>query len=92
MIDDDALTSWTQEPPPHWRDVLTLAERKELLKMNPFRAWGTILVDWAIIFASMAMVAWMPNPFTILLALVLTFSGGLHPGRWGRQPSPCSCR
>jgi fatty acid desaturase len=70
-MNDDALTAWSQEPPPHWREVLTLAERKVLLEMNPLRAWGTILVNWLIIFASMAMVAWMPNPLTIVLALVL---------------------
>lgn len=66
-----ALASWTQEPSPHWREVLTLEERKQLLEMNPLRAWATILVDWAIIFGAMAMVAWMPNVLTVLLALFL---------------------
>lgn len=71
MNGHDASTSWTQEPLPHWRDVLTLAERKQLLQMNPFRAWGTILVNWGIIFAAMALVAWQPNPITVILAVFL---------------------
>jgi fatty acid desaturase len=71
MNDDTPSTSWTQEPTPHWRDILTVAERRELLEMNSLRAWGTVLVNWAIVFASMAMVAWLPNPLTILLALFL---------------------
>ena len=52
-----------------WKDVLGPDERKELLRMRPLRAWGSVLVNWALVFAAMAMVAWAPNPLTIVLAL-----------------------
>jgi len=51
------------------RDVLTIEERKELLQIVPWRSWAMVWSNWVLIFAVMALVAWKPNPLTILLAL-----------------------
>lgn len=51
------------------RAVLTPAERKALLAINPLRSWWMIGSNWLIIGAVMALVAWAPNPLTIVVAL-----------------------
>ncbi|MEO8604574.1 MAG: fatty acid desaturase family protein [bacterium] len=53
------------------REVLTLEERKALLRINPLRSWGMVLSNWLLSFAAMALVAWAPNPLTIVLALCI---------------------
>jgi fatty acid desaturase len=58
-------------PIPDWKDALTLAERRELLRINPWRAWLSLLTNWALIFAAMALVAWRANPLTVVVALLL---------------------
>ena len=52
-----------------WRDSMTRDELQELLRVDDRRAWLTLATNWGLIFASFALVAWAPNPFTILLAL-----------------------
>jgi fatty acid desaturase len=54
---------------PLWSQVLSRAERKQLERIDPLRAWWTVLSNWLGVFAAMALVAWAPNPFTIVLAL-----------------------
>jgi len=56
---------------PLWREALTREEIASLLQVRDARAWLSILLDWGIISASLAMVAAWPNPLTILLALFL---------------------
>jgi fatty acid desaturase len=51
------------------RAMLTAEERKQLLTINPVRSWWMVASNWLLVFASMALVAWMPNPITIVLAL-----------------------
>ncbi len=51
------------------RAVLTPAERKALLKINPVRSWWMIASNWVVIAAALALVAWRPNPLTIIVAL-----------------------
>jgi len=51
------------------REVLSLEERRTLLRIKPLRSWGMVLSNWALVFAAMALVAWAPNPLTILVAL-----------------------
>ena len=57
------------ERPPSWRAVLSREELDSLLEIQDWRGWLTIGVNWAIVFASFFLVAWMPNPATILVAL-----------------------
>ncbi len=54
-----------------WQDALSTQEIRELRKLRDARSWLTIAVDWGLIAASMAMVAYLPNVFTVLLALVI---------------------
>jgi fatty acid desaturase len=54
-----------------WLEALTRAEIQELRQMSPWRAWVSVLTDWGLVFAAFAMVAYAPNPLTILLALVV---------------------
>ena len=57
--------------PRSWREVLSRQEIDSLLEIEDWRGWVTLVVDWSIVFASFALVAWAPNPVTIVLALVL---------------------
>jgi len=54
-----------------WLDALTRDEIQELRRMNDWRSWGSLSVDWGLVFASFALVAYAPNPLTILLALAV---------------------
>jgi hypothetical protein len=54
-----------------WLNALTREEIQELRRMNDWRSWASLAVDWGLVFASFALVAYAPNPLTILLALVV---------------------
>jgi fatty acid desaturase len=54
---------------PLWSQVLTREERRALERIDPWRSWWSILSNWLGVFAAMALVAWAPNPLTIVLAL-----------------------
>ena len=54
-----------------WRASLSRDEIADLLEMHDLRSWGSIALDWAIIFGAMALVAYVPHVLTILLALFL---------------------
>jgi len=53
------------------RATLSPAERRELLEIDPLQSWWMIGSNWLLVFAAMALVAWAPNPLTIVLALVV---------------------
>ncbi|MBW2415350.1 MAG: fatty acid desaturase, partial [Deltaproteobacteria bacterium] len=54
-----------------WRAALSRDEIEALLEMRDLRTWGSIALDWGIIFGAMALVAWVPHVLTIVLALFL---------------------
>ncbi len=54
-----------------WRDAISREELRSLLEQSDWRSWSSIGIDWAIVFASFAMVAVWTNPLTIVLALFL---------------------
>jgi fatty acid desaturase len=62
------------------REALTLEERRELLRVDPLRSAWMIASNWVGVFAAMALVAWMPNPLTIVFALWLIGSRQLGMG------------
>ena len=74
---------WNKHPPwnrnswkpahdtPAGGEALGRDEIAALLRPNDLRSWGSIALNWAIVFGSMALVAAWPNPLTVLLALVL---------------------
>jgi fatty acid desaturase len=55
--------------PTDWKEVLSAEERRQLVTIHPWRGWVTIATNWALVFAAMALVAWAPNPLTIVVAL-----------------------
>jgi len=52
-----------------WLDRFTREEITELLRFDDRRAWASVIVNWALVFGSMAVVARWPNPLTVLVAL-----------------------
>ncbi len=63
-----ATTADTNAP---WRSALTRAEIEGLLEMRDLRSWGSIALDWGIVFGSMALVAFVPHVLSVVLALCL---------------------
>ena len=54
-----------------WLDALTREDIQELRQLHDWRSWTSLLSDWGLVFFCFAMVAYLPNPLTILLALVV---------------------
>jgi fatty acid desaturase len=54
-----------------WLDALTRAEIQQLRQMNDWYSWVSVITNWGLVFASCALVAAVPNPLTILFALVV---------------------
>ena len=54
-----------------WLDALTREDIQELRRMNDWHSWASLLTNWGLVFASFGMVAYLPNPLTILLALAV---------------------
>jgi fatty acid desaturase len=55
----------------NWQEALAREEIRELLEIRDWRAWFSLLVDWALIGASFALVAAFPNPLSIPIALAI---------------------
>jgi len=53
----------------HWKRALPSEVLREVLSLDDRRSAWTLIVNWALVFASMALVARAPNPLTIVLAL-----------------------
>ncbi len=60
---------WT--PQARWIDSFTREEIRQLLELRDWKSWRTLIFNWAVIFASMAMVARWPNVATVVAALCL---------------------
>jgi fatty acid desaturase len=54
-----------------WRDALSRDEIRDLLQHRDLRSWGSLAVNWGLIFGCFAVVAAWPNLLTILVALVV---------------------
>jgi len=52
-----------------WPDALSPAERRELLAIRGSRAWLSIATNWGLVGAAFALVAWAPNPLSVVVAL-----------------------
>jgi fatty acid desaturase len=52
-----------------WHAALSREEIQALLQLRDLRSWGTIAVNWGLVSAAFALVAWAPNVFTIVVAL-----------------------
>ncbi len=53
----------------HWKRKLSKEELREVLAVDDRRSAWTLAVNWGLVFASMALVAWSANPITIAVAL-----------------------
>ena len=60
-----------ENPTTGWSSSFSRDELDELLAMNDLRSWGSIALNWALVFASFALVAAWPNPLTLVVALVV---------------------
>ena len=75
MRTEQSAEDRTPEPPKppaseaRWRAALSKAELKEVLALDDRRSASTLVVNWSLVFASMALVGWSANPLTIGLAL-----------------------
>jgi fatty acid desaturase len=65
------MSAGQPEAPPHWREALSREEISELVETNNWRGWLSISLDWGLVAAAMALVAAVPNPLTIVLAIAL---------------------
>ncbi len=54
-----------------WREAFSTEEIRDLRLIRTHRAWLTLLVNYGLIAASMALVAYLPNVFTVVLALFI---------------------
>jgi len=53
----------------HWKSHFTKEELREILALDDARSLRTLVVNWGLVFASMALVGWHANPLTIVVAL-----------------------
>src|SRR5258706_11391640 len=60
----------TQTATPGWRDLVTRSEIDGWLAMADWKSWSSIALDWAIVFAAMALVARSSHPLAIVAATV----------------------
>jgi fatty acid desaturase len=51
------------------REVLSPEERKALLRLDPWASAWMVASNWLLVLAAMALVAWAPNPLTVVVAL-----------------------
>jgi fatty acid desaturase len=56
-------------PMPSWREALSRDEVRSLVEMRDWKSWSSIAVNWAVVAAAFTLVAWGPNPLTVLVAL-----------------------
>lgn len=54
-----------------WLERFTTDEIRDLRVVRDHRAWLTLAVNYGLVAASMALVAFVPNPFTAILALFI---------------------
>lgn len=52
-----------------WRDAITRDEWNELLRVSDGRGALQVALNWGLVGAFLALVAWAPNPVTVLVAL-----------------------
>jgi len=61
----------TTTVPANWLETFSRAEIDALLARNDARAWLSIAINWVLVFSAFALVAWAPNPLTIVVALLV---------------------
>lgn len=64
-LDADARTNAA------WHTRFSRSEIQELVRVESWRGWLSIAIDWAVLAAAFAMVAIWPNPLTVIAAIFL---------------------
>jgi fatty acid desaturase len=59
------------QPPGRWHEAFSTEEIQQLVKMQDWRSWLTLAVDWGLIAGAMALAATWPNPLTIVVAIAI---------------------
>jgi len=54
---------------PRWREALSSDDIRALLALRDWKSWASMGVNWGLVAAAFALVAWWPNPLTVLVAL-----------------------
>ncbi|MFN7952461.1 MAG: fatty acid desaturase family protein [bacterium] len=54
-----------------WLDYLSADEIRELRQMHDWRSWASLVTDWGLIGAALALVARFPNPLSVVLAVAV---------------------
>jgi len=54
-----------------WLEALTRAEIQQLREMSDWYSWMSLLTNWGLVFLCFALVAYVPNPLTVLIAVAV---------------------
>ena len=65
------MTATSRSP---WREALSADERRELLELNSLRSSFSFAINWAIIFASMALVVVAPAGLMTFIACLVAIA------------------
>ena len=57
--------------PLRWQDALSPEERRDLLELDTWPGLRSLAINWGLVASSFALVAWQPNPLTILIAVFI---------------------
>jgi fatty acid desaturase len=55
--------------PPPWHEALSRDDVRALLELRDWKSWLSIVANWGLVAAAFALVAWWPNPLTVVVAL-----------------------
>ncbi len=58
-----------QSDSPPWREALSRDELRQLLQLEDRKSWRSLCLNWGLVAGAFALVAWWPNPATVVLAL-----------------------
>jgi fatty acid desaturase len=53
-----------------WREAFSVEELEALRRVDDWRGWFTVALNWAMVAGLFALVAIWPNPLTIVVALI----------------------
>jgi fatty acid desaturase len=54
-----------------WRSALSREELRELVALRDWRSWLSIAANWGLVAAAFVLVAWAPNPLSVVLAVLV---------------------
>ena len=67
--DPEKVTTSSGAADVDWLGALSIEERKALCRVGRWRGWASLAINWGLVFAAMGLVAWQPNPLSVVIAL-----------------------